>query len=154
MYFVSCLPNKKIINHSWFPGPRYCPSSTNKGKKANSARTQGTWKHPDVPKIEQLGDSQLEHGRPPSRHSALPGSAASTGSGGAFLRQKYYEKKQPRGSTRPLQKPLELHWPCSSPGWYRDSGTPGNRAASHDIPAECLALPAALTGCCSAKKLC
>lgn len=79
--FVSCLPNKKIINHSWFPGLPYCPSSTNKGKKANSARPQGTWKHPAIPKIEQLGDSQLEQDRPP----ALPGSAASSGSGGAFL---------------------------------------------------------------------
>lgn len=123
---------KKIRNHSWFPGLCYCPDSTNKGKKANSACSQGTWKHPAIPKI----GAAWPRAEPPSQHSALPGRAAGSGSGGAFLRQKYDEKKRPRGSTSPLQEPLELHWPRASLGWYQDSGTPGNRAASHDIPAE------------------
>ena len=66
---------------------RYCPSSINKGEKANAVHTQGTWKQPPIPKIGAAWRvaAGARPGPPPSRRSALPGSAASSGSGGAFL---------------------------------------------------------------------
>lgn len=104
----------------------------------------GDWKHPASPKIGTAGPLTAGAQPPPTPALCSPRQRCKQWVRRCIPPQKYYEKKRPRGSPSPLQKPLELHWPRSSPGWDQDSGTPGNRAASHDIPAECLALPAAL----------
>lgn len=109
MYFVSCLPNKKIINHSWFPGLCYCPASTNKGKKANSARSQGTWKHPAIPKIG------AGPGPPPSI-LLFQAELQALGQGVHSSDKNTMRKKHPEAAPAPCRS----HWSCTGPVHPRD----------------------------------